>query len=392
MTTAVAIEGTCDTRFQGVQEAFAQNFSDYAEVGAAVAVMVDGRMVVDLWGGHADAARTWPWQQDTIANVFSTTKGITAICALQLVDQGLLDLDAPVARYWPEFAEAGKEELPVRYLFSHRAGLPAIRQELPSGAMYDWEAMTTVLAAEEPWWEPGSKHGYHAVTFGHLLGELVRRISGKSLGRYLKDELAAPLGLDFHIGLEERHDARTAEMVPIPEEEMMGRDTPLAKAIADPQSVTFKALYNPPDLVLPGTVNTRAWRAAEIPAANGHGTARALARVYGALARGGELDGVRVLSREAIERARAEQSYGEDAVLAGLPSRFGLGFMLDLPEYKIAPAGDIFGHPGLGGSIGFADPEAGIGFGYVMNNMIIPPEYFTDPRWRGLIDATYAAL
>ena len=176
MTTTIAIQGVCDPRFQGVKEAFAQNFVDYGEVGAAVAVMVAGRMVVDLWAGHADAALSRPWQQDTIVNVFSTTKGMTAICAHRLADQGLLDIDAPVAKYWPEFAQAGKEDLPVRYLLSHRAGLPAVRQMLPAGAAYNWETMTSALAAEEPWWKPGTKHGYHALTHGYLVGEVVRRI------------------------------------------------------------------------------------------------------------------------------------------------------------------------------------------------------------------------
>ena len=202
MTTTVAIQGVCDARFQGVKEAFAQNFTDYGEVGAAVAVIAGGRLVVDLWAGHADAALSRPWQQDTIVNVFSTTKGMTAICAHRLAaDQGLLDIDAPVAKYWPEFAQAGKSEIPVRYLLSHRAGLPAVRQPLLPGSAYDWERMTSALATEEPWWEPGSKHGYHALTFGYLVGELVRRISGKSLGIYFRDEIAGPLGLDFYIGL-----------------------------------------------------------------------------------------------------------------------------------------------------------------------------------------------
>jgi CubicO group peptidase (beta-lactamase class C family) len=391
MTTAVEIQGTCDARFQSVKDAFAQNFADFGEVGAAIAVVVDGRTVVDLWAGHADAALKRPWQRDTIANVYSTTKGITAICAHRLADQGKLDIDAPVATYWPEFAQAGKGEMPVRYLLSHRAGLPAIRQILPPGSAYHWETMTSALAAEQPWWEPGTKHGYHALTFGYLVGEVVRRISGLSLGTYLRKEIAEPLGLDFHIGLAEQHDARTAELLPMPLPEL-GEDNPIAKALSDPQSMTFKAFANPPDLMVPGTVNTRAWRAAELPAANGHGNARSLARLYGALARGGELDGVRVLSSDSIERARVEQSYGEDSVLFGLPSRFGLGFMLDLPENRIAPQGDIFGHPGAGGSIGFADPAAGVGFGYVMNKMIVPPDYFIDPRWRPLVDATYAAL
>lgn len=390
MTTTVAIQGTCDTSFQGVKDAFAQNFADFGEVGAAVAVMVDGHMVVDLWAGHADAALTRPWQRDTIVNVYSTTKGITAVCANRLADQGLLDIDAPVARYWPEFAQAGKADIPVRQLLSHRAGLPALRQMLPPGSAYNWETMTSALAAEEPWWRSGTKHGYHALTYGYLVGEVVRRISGLTIGNYFRKEIAEPLGLDFHIGLPEEYDSRTAEMLPMPPPE--GEDNPIAKALSNPESMTFKAFASQPDLMLPGTVNTRQWRAAEIPAANGHSDARALARLYGALARGGELDGVHVLSREAIERARVEQSYGEDAVLFGLPSRFGLGFMLDLPEHRIVPQGDIFGHPGAGGSIGFADPEAGVGFGYVMNKMIIPPDYFVDPRWRTLIDATYAAL
>jgi len=307
MTTAVEIRGTCDAGFQGIKEAFAQNFADYGEVGAAVAVMVDGQMVVDLWAGHADAALTRPWQRDTIANVFSTTKGITAICAHRLAGQGLLDIDAPVAKYWPEFAQAGKGEIPVRYLLSHRAGLPAVRKVLPPRSAYNWETMTSALAGEEPWWEPGTKHGYHALTYGYLVGEVVHRISGQTIGTYFRKEIAEPLGIDFHIGLAAKHDARTAEMLPMPLPEP-GEDNPIAKALSDPQSMTFKAFANPPDLMVPGTVNTRAWRAAEIPAANGHGSASALARVYGALARGGELDGVRLLSRQAIERARVEQS------------------------------------------------------------------------------------
>ena len=390
-TAAVEIQGQCDPRFRSLKDAFQQNFVDHAEVGASLAVMVDGKMVADLWGGHADAAGSRPWQRDTIVNVYSTTKGMTAICAHRLADQGLLDIDAPVAQYWPEFAQAGKEKIPVRYLLSHRAGLPAVRQQLPPGSAYNWQTMTSALAAEEPWWEPGTKHGYHALTFGNLVGEVVRRIGGQSVGTYFRKQIAERLGLDFHIGLAERNDARTAEMLPL---ELPAPDetNPIFKALADPQSMTFKAFANPPDLMIPGTVNTRAWRAAEIPAANGHSDARSLARLYGTLARGGELDGVRVLSRDAIERARVEQSYGEDAVLFGLPSRFGLGFMLDLLEHRIVPQGDMFGHPGAGGSIGFADPNTGVGFGYVMNKMLLPPDYFVDPRWRTLVNATYAAL
>lgn len=390
MTTAIETHGACDSRFNAVKDAFAENFPAHGEVGAAVAVMVDGEMVVDLWAGHADGARTRPWERDTIVNVYSTTKGMTAICAHRLVDQGLLDLDAPVAEYWPEFAQVGKEELPVRYLLSHRAGLPAVKDVMPAGSIYKWDVMTEALAVQEPWWEPGTKHGYHALTFGWLVGEVVRRITGKSLGTYFREEVAEPLGLDFHIGLAEEHDGRTAEMIPAPLFQP-GDQNPLAQVLSDPGSMGFKAFVISPDMIAPGTVNTREWRAAEIPAANGHGDARALARVYGALARGSELDGVQVLSRGALERAIVEQSYGPDEVLAGIPTRFGLGFMLTMAEAPLGPNERAFGHPGAGGSLGFADPDAKVGFGYVMNKMLLTPDLL-DPRWPSLIDAVYASL
>ena len=390
MTTTIGIEGTCDRRFRAVNEAFEANFVAGREVGAAVAVMVDGKMVVDLWAGHADAARTRPWERDTIVNVYSTTKGMTALCAHRLIDQGLLDLDAPVAQYWPEFAQAGKEELPVRYLLSHRAGLPAIKEPLPKGALFQWDTMTAALAAQEPWWEPGTKHGYHALTFGWLVGEVVRRVSGKSLGTFFREEIAAPLGLDFHIGLAAEHDARTAEMVPAPPPQP-GQPNLLAELLTDPESMTFKAFLNPPDMVEPGQVNTREWRAAEIPAANGHGNARALARAYGALARGGELEGVRVLSPGAIDRAIVEQSSGMDEILVGLPTRFGLGYFLTMPEIPLGPNPRAFGHPGAGGSLGYGDLDAKVGFGYTMNQMGAG-SLRDDPRQRPLIDALYRSL
>jgi CubicO group peptidase (beta-lactamase class C family) len=389
MTTAIEVHGACDERFRTVERAFADNFSTFGEVGAALAVMVDGEMVVDIWAGHADAARTRAWQRDTIVNVYSTTKGMAAICAHRLVDQGLLDLDAPVARYWAEFAQAGKEQLPVRYLLSHRAGLPAVREFLPPGSLYDWDTMTAALARQEPWWEPGTQHGYHALTYGWLVGEVVRRITGKSLGAYFREEVAEPLGLDFHIGLAAEHDARTAAMIPAPIPKP-GEGNPIAEVLSKPGSMQFKAFLMSADLMNPGHANTREWRAAEIPSANGHSTARALARVYGALARGGELDGVRVLSQPAIDRAIVEQSYGPDAILL-MPTRIGLGFMLTMPEMQLGPNERVFGHPGMGGSLGFADPDAKVGFGYVMNRMLLPPDPI-DPRWPPLIDALYEAL
>jgi CubicO group peptidase (beta-lactamase class C family) len=369
----ILISGHCDERFAAVHRAFERNLAGGGECGAALAVTLDGESVVDLWGGYMDPAHQREWQQDTIANVYSTTKGMTAICAHQLVEQGRLDLDAPVAKYWPEFAEAGKDRLPVRYLLSHQAGLPAVSKTLNKGALYDWEAMTVALAEQKPWWEPGTQHGYHAITFGFLVGEVVRRVTGQTLGAYFREHVAEPLGLDFHIGLAARHDPRTAEIIqasPLPKRRGPGPPgglADLAARMADLEAITGRTFNNPP--VGRRAVNTRQWRAAEIPAANGHGTARALARVYGALSRGGEIDGIRVLRPESIERAIVEQAFGRDAVLAPIPMRFGLGFMLRHDLMPLGPNPRAFGHPGAGGSMGFADPDAHIGFGYVMNQM-----------------------
>jgi CubicO group peptidase (beta-lactamase class C family) len=352
-------------------------------------VQVDGETVVDLWGGHADVAKTRPWQENTLVNVYSTTKGITAFCAHRLIDEGKLDLDERVATYWPEFAAAGKGAVPVRDLLSHRVGLPAVREPLPPEALYDWDAMVTALAAEEPWWTPGTQHGYHALTFGWLVGELVRRVSGKSLGSYFRETFAEPLGLDFHVGLAEAEHARAAEMTPIAtpgEGEADAEAIEMGKAmLTEPEGMTARAFMNPPSMA--AGVNIPEWRSAEIPGANGHGTARSLAALYGAAARN---DG-RVLSPEGIERARTEQSHGKDAVLF-LSTRFGLGFMLsqDKVAASFGPSPGAFGHPGAGGSVGFADTERRVGFGYVMNRM--GPRILLDDRALALIDAVYASL
>lgn len=384
-SVAMAVDGLCDARLERVRDVFAANFAQQGEVGATVAVTVDGRPVVDLWAGHADAARTRPWTRDTIVNIASTTKGVTAICALRLVDHGLLDLNAPVARYWPEFAQAGKAAMPVHYLLSHRAGLPAIEEPLPTEAFYDWDRMTRALAAQKPWWEPGTQHGYHAFTFGWLVGEVVRRITGKSLGTYWREEVAEPLGLDCHIGLAAKHDTRVAEFIPVaPGQLDIG---PEVLKAAGP--MVEKALNNPPKTV--ADMNTRAWRAAEIPAGNAHTNARALARVFGALACGGEMDGVRVLNAASVARARTEQASGPDAVLFGFPTRMGLGFFLPPPGAGIGgSSASAFASFGAGGSMALADPEAHVGFAYVMNQMQpgLPP----GPRALGLLEALFASL
>lgn len=388
MATEIPIQGTCDARFERVREAFIENFRQRGDLGAAAAVTLEGRLVVDLWGGWTDKARTVPWSRDTLVNIYSTTKGLTAICAHRLVDQGRLDLDAPVSRYWPEFTQAGKEKLPVRFLLSHQAGLPAIKAPLPNEAIFDWDAMAAALAAQEPWWEPGTRHGYHALTFGWLVGEIIRRITGKSLGSYFRDEVAGPLGLDAHIGLDAKHDARVAPVIPAPPPPA-GEFNLIAEFSKNPESMGAKALFNPRTMLVPGAANSRAWRGAEIPAANGHTTARALARLYGVLACGGALDGVKVLAPAAIERCHTELAYGPDAVLM-ISTRLSLGFMLSQPGASLGPNPHSFGHPGAGGSLGYADPDAGIGFGYTMNQM--GSGLLINPRPAALIEAIYASL
>ena len=384
----LTIDGHCEPRFTAVREQFFANFTERGDVGAAVCVYLDGVRVVDCWGGHADAARTRPFGPDTIVSVASTTKGMVALCAHMLAERGKLDLDAPVARYWPDFAAAGKQDIPVRWLLSHRAGLPAIRRTLPAAALFDWTAMTAALAETAPWWTPGERHGYHAVTYGHLVGEVIRRVDGRSVGAFLRDEVTGPLRADFFIGVPEEADGRAAEVLPPPPP---GEPTIWDTLLADPESVSGRTFLNPPRPL--GLVNTRAWRAAEIPGANGHTSARGVARAYAALARGGELDGVRLLAPTTIEGAIAEQSRGRDAVLT-LPTRFATGFMLAMPGgiFNCGPGRRTFGHPGHGGSIGFADPDARVGFGYVTNQYVTSTATHPDRRVPSLVDAVYAAL
>ena len=386
----VAIAGRCARGWERVREVFERHFAAGEEIGAAVAIYRDGEPVVDLWGGHADQACTRPWQESTIVNVYSCTKAMTALCAQRLVAEGRLDLDAPVARYWPEFAQAAKAEIPVRWLLSHRAALPAVRPLLPGDALYDWGAMAAALAAHAPWWTPGTRHGYHAVTFGWLVGEVVRRVSGHGLGTYFRETIARPLGLDFHIGLDDAEHHRVAEMSAIPGTEAGDAERSLASVIlGDPEGMAARAFLNPPSLAL--GPNTPAWRRAEIPGANGHGTARDLARVYGALARGGAVDGTAILDADGVARCHAEQVRGPDLVL-GVDTRFGQGFMMSQRrrDAEIGRGARAFGHPGAGGSLGFADPDAGLGFGYVMNRM--GPHILLDPRAIALVDAAYACL
>jgi CubicO group peptidase (beta-lactamase class C family) len=387
---APTIEGECESRFDRVKQAFIENFERRGEVGAAVTVIIGGRPVLDLWAGHADAARTRPWRRDTMVNVFSTTKGLCALCAHRLADQGKLDFEAPVAKYWPEFAAAGKASIPVKYLLNHKAGLAAIRAPLELADLFNWAKATSELARQEPWWQPGTKHGYHAITFGWLVGEVVRRISGKSLGAYFRDEIAGPLRADAYIGFGPELDPRVADILGAPPPKP-GEPDLFAEMLKDPESVSAKAINNPPNAIAPETVNSRAWRGAEIPGANGHSTARALARIYGALACGGELDGVKIISSASLPQCYTEQSKGTDEVLK-FPTRFSLGYMLSQRGAQLGPNQRSFGHPGAGGSLGFADLDARVGFGYVMNQMGETTGSLIDPRCATLIDAVYASL
>jgi CubicO group peptidase (beta-lactamase class C family) len=395
----VVVHGHCAKGFEPVREAFSQNFSDGLELGAATSVVIEGETVVDLWAGYMDANRTRPWNRDTIVQVMSTTKGVTALVANRLVERGLLELDAPVAQYWPEFAQNGKATLPVRYLLTHQAGLPALDQWQPAGTLQNWAAMTALLAAQKPLWEPGSAFGYHALTFGFLIGEVIRRVTGKSVGQLIREEIAGPLGVDFELGFGEDVDSRVAELLNAARPAAGVKD--LVHVItANPMALMGRAFL----VAVPSEHthhNARAVRAAENPSTNGHTNARALAKIYGGLAQGGEIDGVRLLSAPGVARASERQVGGIERVTLAEMS-FGLGFTLRRPDSDLlGPAS--FGHPGFGGSVGLADPDRKLGFGYVMNQLgLASPDQFAratvaaapepDARATRILRALYAVL
>jgi len=392
MTT---ITGTVADGFEPVREAFQANFDQHGEIGAGVAVYVDGELVVDLVGGVAEDVNGTPYGPDALQVVFSTTKGAAAICAHLLAQRGLLDLDAPVTDLWPEYGAAGKGATTVSMLLDHQAGVPVVDDPPSLAEILEIGPIVEALAAQAPLWEPGTAHGYHALTYGWLVGELVRRVDGRSLGRFFADEVAGPLGLEFWIGLPGEHQGRVAPLVasrPSADDfdpasldpEVLPLLQDLATAYLDPTSTTNRALMLDGRFVLGG--GRLAWnlpevRASEIPAANGVTNARSLARLYAACV--GEVDGVRVLDEATVQRATVEQSAGRDRVLV-VPTRFGLGFMLP-SSFSPLLGPSSFGHPGAGGSLGFGDREHGIGFGYVMSKM--NAGLSNDPRARGLIEA-----
>lgn len=387
---SVEIHGECDPAFEPVRACFEQNFSELREQGAAVAVHLAGRKVVDLWAGIRERAGA-AWTQDTLVNVYSSTKGLAALCVQHLIDRGLLDPDAYVAQYWPEFAQAGKAEITLRTLLCHSAGLAALDGRLPHSAMYVQDSMAQALAAQTPNWPPGERHGYHALTFGFLLAELVRRVSSVSLGRYLREQIAGPLGAEAYIGLQEALDARVAKVTrPLTEVTPEGEIDLGAVWKREPESFTTRAFNNP--AAQPGAAQTRAWRAAELPSANGHASALGLSRIYAAASGCAPEDiDTQVFSPACVARCSEEHAFGQDVVLR-VRTRFGPGFMLSQPDGtgRFGPNGRSFGHPGMGGSVGFADPDLRLGFGYVMNRA--GAGILIDERPRRLIDAVYACI
>lgn len=351
------IHGQCTDRFAAVREVFADSFAQGRERGASVAVTLHGEPVVDLWAGDADGEGR-PWERDTIVNVWSTTKTMSAICLLMLADRGQLDLDAPIATYWPEFAANGKGAITTAQVMGHTAGLSGWDPTIEPRDLYDWDKATGVLAAQGPWWEPGAFSGYHALTQGYLEGEVVRRITGRTIGTFFRDEVAKPLGADFHIGLPEAEEHRVGEMVP--------PGVGLGGADLDVTSLAGRSLLSAP--ISGAECNTREWRASEIPAAGGTSNARAVARVHSALANGGTVDGVRLLSPEGVERIFVEQAHDVDAVL-GMKMRLGTGFGLMNEAIPLSPNPRACFWGGWGGSIAVIDLDAGLSVAYVMNRM-----------------------
>ena len=379
--------GTCDPKFEGVVEAFLENYRVEDELGSAVAVTLDGQPVVDIWGGYASQARDRLWERDTIVCMMSVAKGVTAICFNMLLDRGLVDLDAPVARYWPEFAKNGKDKILVRHILDHTAAIPVLTtNKLWPGAMFDRESYVKALEDQEPLWEPGTKAAYHVHNQGYLLGEIMRRVTGKTIGPFLRQEVAGPLHADYYIG-QMRHDEQTriAEVIP-----NMGARLFAAKDAEAPETLRNLAFQQNPDEPWIQTLNSAVWKVAEIASGNGHGNARGVARIYSALSVGGEIDDVTLMSKGSIEQMITEQ-HNQTELLQERPYHQALGVLLNTPAaVYMGPNPRSFGHHGIGGSIGFADPDGRIAFSYSCNKMHAVGD--NGPRARRLIDAVYASL
>lgn len=377
------ISGVCDPKLSEMRDIFSANLDSGADVGASVAVTIAGEVVVDMWGGHTDESRTAPWTEHTITNVWSTTKTVAALAALMLVDRGLLDVDAPVARYWPEFAANGKEHIEVRHLLSHTSGVSGWEQPVTLEDLYDPVESAARLATQPPWWEPGTGSGYHLVSYGHPIGELIRRVDGRGLKQFVTEEIAGPLGADFQIGAAVADTARISNIIPPTQV-----DFTFDPATLDVNGPAVKTFVGP--LADPTAANSAAWRAADIGGGNGHSNARALARIQHVVANGGEIDGIRLLSPETIELIFREQSNGVDLVL-GIPLRWGIGYALPQPDtFPYVPDGRICLWGGWGGSMIIIDTERRMTIAYMMNRM--ESMIIGCPRSAALISAAYRAL
>ena len=372
----VDIHGFCDDQFLEVKSAFAQNFEEGLEIGASLGVTLKGKLVVDLWGGYTNAEKTQSWEKDTIVNVYSTTKVMGALCVHILVDRELIDLDAPVSKYWPEFAQAGKADMPVKFLLSHTSGIPRFDESITVPDLYNWKKMTDMVASEKPWWKPGTRSGYQSITFSFLIGELVRRVlkhsgyASKTLSDFFRTEVAEPLDIDFHIGLDEEHDHRVADLV--------GSDGTIPNWLHKVVKIflprTAKVFFNPPPEDLLRHSKTREWRAAELTSSNGHGNGRSIARIGAILACGGTLDKQTILSEKAVENAITEQIYNRDKLSLGFEKvRWGLGYALESSNEKeqgeLALGTRTFHWGGWGGSKCIMDYEKQVSLGYAMNKM-----------------------
>jgi CubicO group peptidase (beta-lactamase class C family) len=383
----VKVGGYCADRFAAVKHGLASNFSEEEELGAAWCVLLRGEKIVDLWGGVADEESGTPWQEDTLCGFYSAGKPLVALGLLQMIDAGSIKLDEPVAGTWPEFAGGNKEAVTFRHLLCHQAGLPAVRKRLPEGAMLDWDLMVSELAAQEPWWEPGTRHVYHTNTYGYLVGEPVRRLTGLGPGQYMREKISNPLDVEIHFGVPDDALDRVATLKwepsdGVPDQSILDQD------MSDEERMLMYAVRNPSGLSSLGIMNTRAWRQGEVPSTSGHGTARGIARIYSALVSADSHGGDRLLSEATLKEATSLQSEGYCPALQREVS-FGLGFQLTRPDRPLGPNPSSFGHFGTGGSLGFADPQTGIGFGYVMNR--IRPRW-QNPRNKALIEALYASL
>jgi CubicO group peptidase (beta-lactamase class C family) len=372
------VHGTCEPKFEGVRKVLSDNLDSGADVGASVCVFLHGEPVVDIWGGSVDPEHSAPWERDTLTNVWSTTKTMTFLCALMLADRGELDFHAPVATYWPEFAQAGKEQVEVRHLMGHTAGLPGWDTELAVEQLADWELCTSLLAAQAPWWEPGTASGYHAVTQGYLIGEVVRRITGESIGSWFAHEVAKPLEADFFIGTPESEDHRISNVIAPPPLDLSSTDM-------DVSDVTVRTFTNPP--LDASQAHHGWWRRAEIPAANGHGNARSVATIQSVIAGRGQSGGVRLLSAEGTDPIFEEQSNGKDLAL-GVPLRFGMGYGLGNEFMPLGPRACFWG--GYGGSLIVIDQDAELAVCYVMNKM--DSGLVGDTRGAGIVLAAVGGL